>query len=57
MRSPPRAVPAYLITADRSPALVTFCKSGGIPILNKPVEPVRLRALLSGSVPGARAAE
>ena len=57
VRSRHGPIPAYLITADRSPALAAFCETAGIPILNKPVEPVRLRALLSGIVPGARAAE
>ena len=45
-----------LVTADRSPGSPPAA-TAGIPILNKPVEPVRLRALLSGIVPGARAAE
>lgn len=41
------AIPAMLVTADRSRALADRCVALGIPILNKPVEPSRLRALLS----------
>jgi CheY-like chemotaxis protein/anti-sigma regulatory factor (Ser/Thr protein kinase) len=45
-------IPAFLVTADRSPVLAATCAAAGIPILSKPVEPARLRALLAGIRPG-----
>jgi CheY-like chemotaxis protein len=45
-------IPAFLVTADRSPILAATCAAAGIPILSKPVEPARLRALLAGIRPG-----
>ena len=38
---------AILITADRSPALAELAAQAGISVLNKPVKPAALRALLS----------
>ncbi|MFT3972374.1 MAG: PAS-domain containing protein [Amaricoccus sp.] len=40
-------IPAILVTADRSRRLADRCGALGIPLLNKPVEPARLRALLA----------
>ena len=44
-------IPAFLITADRSASLSVQCRERGIPVLNKPLEPARLRALLAGIDP------
>lgn len=41
-----REVPAMVITADRSEATAARLASLGLPVLNKPVKPARLRALL-----------
>jgi len=41
------AIPAILITADRSPPVREAARSYGIVVLNKPVKPATLRALLS----------
>ena len=38
--------PAILITADRGSAVQTAAEAAGVPILNKPVQPATLRALL-----------
>lgn len=46
-------IPAVLVTADRSRALADRCAALGIPMLNKPVEPARLRALLARCRPAA----
>jgi signal transduction histidine kinase/CheY-like chemotaxis protein len=40
-------IPAVLVTADRSRRLADRCAALGIPLLNKPVEPARLRAVLA----------
>jgi len=40
-------LPAILITADRSPAVREQARAEGIQILNKPVKPAALRALLA----------
>ena len=40
-------IPAILITADRSPGVREAARSYGIIVLNKPVKPATLRALLS----------
>jgi len=40
-------VPAALITADRGDELRNLMRTQGLPILNKPVKPNRLRALLT----------
>ena len=45
-------IAAFLITADRGAALFDRCADAGIPVLKKPVEPARLRALLTGIMPG-----
>jgi hypothetical protein len=42
-----------MVTADRSAALAAVCEESGIPILKKPLEPARLRALLAGLEPKA----
>ncbi|TBW52540.1 response regulator [Marinobacter halodurans] len=42
-----RDVPAAIITADRSDACRRFLKTQYFPVLNKPVKPNRLRALLT----------
>jgi signal transduction histidine kinase/CheY-like chemotaxis protein len=50
-------IPAFLVTADHSAELAACCEVSGIPILRKPVEPARLRALLAGIAPGATAVD
>jgi signal transduction histidine kinase/CheY-like chemotaxis protein len=40
-------VPALIITADRSPEILQFVRESGYPILQKPVKPAKLRALMS----------
>ncbi len=50
-------MPAFLITADRSAAVADLCEERRIPILGKPVEPSRLRAILAGITPGSAAAD
>jgi len=45
-----RQVPAAVITADRSDQLLRRLREQGLPVLNKPVRPNRLRALLTGLV-------
>jgi len=40
------AIPAILITADRSPQLHLAAREEKIAVLNKPVKPASLRALL-----------
>lgn len=45
-----RPVPAVLVTANRTPELVEEAKRMNIPVLNKPVKPAQLRALISGIV-------
>lgn len=42
-----RDLPAILITADRSPGLRREAREKQIPVLNKPVKPAALRALLA----------
>ena len=49
-------VPAVLITAETSAAVADAASAQGVPLLHKPISPVRLRALLSRLL-GARAAE
>jgi CheY-like chemotaxis protein len=41
-----RAIPAMVITADRSEATKALLASRSLPILNKPIKPAQLRALL-----------
>jgi signal transduction histidine kinase len=40
-------LPAMLVTSDRDPAIRASAKELGLPMLNKPVQPAKLRALLS----------
>ena len=40
-------VPAILVTADTSSAVAADARSAGVPLLHKPVSPVKLRALLA----------
>ena len=50
-------LPAVLVTADRSPALADAARSTGIAVLNKPVKPAALRALLAQMSASRTAAE
>ena len=43
-----KALPAVLVTANRTPELVEEAKTLNLPVLNKPVKPAQLRALVSG---------
>jgi hypothetical protein len=47
-------LPACLVTADRSPEVAARCKALDIPVINKPVSPARLRAVL-GAIAGRTA--
>jgi two-component system, sensor histidine kinase len=49
-KSAGRPVPAVLVTANRTPELVAEAKNLNLPVLNKPVKPAQLRALVSGIV-------
>jgi signal transduction histidine kinase/CheY-like chemotaxis protein len=40
-------VPAVLITAETSPAVSEAARAKGVPLLHKPVSPIKLRALLA----------
>jgi len=40
-------IPAMLVTADRTPEVAQLCAEAGIDLMNKPVQPERLRAWLS----------
>ncbi len=40
-------IPAVLVTADRSPAVRESAAAGNVHVLNKPVKPAALRALLA----------
>jgi hypothetical protein len=42
-------LPACLVTADRGDGLAARCRALGAPLLNKPVEPARLRAVLASA--------
>ena len=48
-----RDLPAAVITADRSDATRNLMRTQYVPILNKPVKPNRLRALLTSLLPPA----
>ena len=50
-------VPAMLITADRSEAVKSAALSHGLPILNKPIRPAALRALVTRTIAARQAAE
>ena len=45
------AIPAAMISADRGEALKTKLAASGMPLLNKPVKPAQLRALLRTMLP------
>jgi two-component system, sensor histidine kinase len=49
-KSAGRPVPAVLVTANRTPELVEEAKNLNLPVLNKPVKPAQLRALVSGII-------
>ncbi|MCK6427481.1 response regulator [Betaproteobacteria bacterium PRO7] len=49
-------VPAILVTADTSPATLRAAQAHGVPVLHKPVSPLKLRALIAQLV-AARASE
>ncbi|HYN38007.1 MAG TPA: response regulator, partial [Rhodospirillales bacterium] len=42
-----REIPAMIITADRSPALLETVRNRGLHLLKKPLKPAKLRALMS----------
>jgi signal transduction histidine kinase len=42
-----RHIPAVVITADRTPEVQKHIQGQGIPVLNKPIRPAKLRALMS----------
>ncbi|HYD65392.1 NahK/ErcS family hybrid sensor histidine kinase/response regulator [Azospirillum sp.] len=50
-------VPAVIITADRSPETRARITAAGVQLLNKPVKPAKLRALVSHAVARVPAAE
>ncbi len=41
------SVPAVLVTADTAPATLIAAQASGVPVLHKPVSPMKLRALLA----------
>jgi CheY-like chemotaxis protein len=45
------AVPCVMISADRGEGLKTRLAASGTPLLNKPVKPAQLRALLRTMLP------
>jgi two-component system, sensor histidine kinase len=45
-----RNLPAILITANRTPELADEAKAADCLVLNKPVKPAQLRAVMSGLV-------
>lgn len=47
-------IPAAVITADRSDACLHSLRAQALPVLNKPVKPNRLRALLASLVSPSR---
>lgn len=49
-----REIPAAIITADRSDACLHSLRAQALPVLNKPVKPNRLRALLASLVSPSR---
>ncbi|MFZ1815413.1 MAG: NahK/ErcS family hybrid sensor histidine kinase/response regulator [Rhizobiaceae bacterium] len=49
--------PCVLVTADRSPGVKAQADAEQVPLLNKPVRPAALRALLARSISGRQAAE
>lgn len=57
MKSLSKPIPGVLITADRSEEVKLFAENAGLNILNKPVRPAALRALVSQNKRRAIAAE
>ena len=57
MRGCARAVPAILVTADTSSAVASAARALSVPLLHKPVSPVKLRALLAQVLSHAQAGE
>jgi Na+/proline symporter/signal transduction histidine kinase/CheY-like chemotaxis protein len=51
------AIPAVLVTADRSPMLRAEAENRRVAVLNKPVKPAALRAVLASLQPAREAAE
>lgn len=51
------AIPAVLVTADRSPILRAEAENRRVAVLNKPVKPAALRAVLASLQPAREAAE
>jgi signal transduction histidine kinase/CheY-like chemotaxis protein len=45
-------LPAALVTGDTSPAILREARALGVPVLFKPVDPLKLRALLEGFLRG-----
>lgn len=50
-------IPAMIITADRSPGVRAKCASSGLAVLQKPVKPAALRALIAQMIMKRHAAE
>ncbi len=50
-------LPAILITADRSEELKARAQASGLPVLNKPIKPAALRALMRRALATRQAAE
>ena len=50
-------VPAILVTADTTPEALRAANENGLPILHKPISPVKLRALLAQLLASAPAAK
>ncbi len=50
-------LPAILITADQSEALRARARGHGLPVLNKPIRPAALRALMQRALAARQAAE
>lgn len=45
------SVPGIVITADRSPEILRLVRGSGFYLLNKPIRPAKLRALMSHILP------
>jgi CheY-like chemotaxis protein len=50
-------IPGIIITADRSPAVMADVSAAGFALLQKPVKPAALRALISQMIARQHAAE
>ncbi len=57
LRSRHGFIPAVLITADRSDEVKEKAAEDGVSLLNKPVKPARLRAIISHEQKARQAAE